>query len=142
MWALGRFSGSSKVKARHEFVGLLNAPSPGVTAPHTELLARSQITGGALTVRGFSFSLLLRSPGYHMGEHFAFVQAPADLAARGNDAPRDEILGIAYLAARSPDGSTRKYRALIGDGAHYPVYLAISRSWKIHYYYYADVRDK
>ena len=127
------------LQTRREFVGRLNAV-PGVTAPHTELLARSQITAGALTARGFSFPLLLRSPGYHMGEHFAFVPAPADLARVVTTLPGDEILAIAYLDARRPDGSTRKYRALIVDGALYPVHLAISRSWKIHYFS-ADMRD-
>jgi hypothetical protein len=54
--------------------------------------------------------------------------------------PGDELLAIAYLDARRPDGSVRKYRALFIDGALYPVHLAISKAWKIHYFS-ADMRN-
>jgi Tfp pilus assembly protein PilF/glutathione synthase/RimK-type ligase-like ATP-grasp enzyme len=123
---------------RRDFVGRLNAV-PGVTAPHTELLARAAVTAEELAARGFTFPVLLRSPGYHMGEHFVYVPAPADLAAIVATLPGDDILAIAYLDARHPDGSTRKYRALFVNGAVYPVHLAISRAWKIHYFS-ADMR--
>jgi hypothetical protein len=93
-----------------------------------------------LTARGFAFPLLLRSPGYHMGEHFTLVAAPDDLAPMLATLPGDEILVIEYLDARATDGSARKYRALFIDGALYPVHLAISRSWKIHYFS-ADMRN-
>jgi len=67
------------LQTRRDLVDRLNAV-PGVTAPQTELFPRPEITAAALTARGYTFPLLLRSPGYHMGEHFALVQAPADLA--------------------------------------------------------------
>jgi glutathione synthase/RimK-type ligase-like ATP-grasp enzyme len=124
---------------RREFVERLNAV-PGVTAPHTELLPRAEIAADALAARGFRFPLLLRSPGYHMGEHFALVQTADDLARVVASLPGDELLAIAYLDARGNGGNARKYRALIVGGALYPVHLAISRSWKIHYFS-ADMRD-
>jgi glutathione synthase/RimK-type ligase-like ATP-grasp enzyme len=127
------------MQTRRADVERLNAV-PGVTAPHTELLPRARITATALSERGFTFPLLLRSPGYHMGEHFTLVATPGDLAANLASLPGDEILAIAYLDARRADGTVRKYRALMIGGRLYPVHLAISRAWKIHYFS-ADMRD-
>jgi Flp pilus assembly protein TadD/glutathione synthase/RimK-type ligase-like ATP-grasp enzyme len=124
---------------RRDEIGRLNAVA-GVTAPQTELLPRAAITADALRARGFSFPLLLRSPGFHMGEHFALVETPGDLPSVLATLPGDELLAIAYLDARRPDGSVRKYRALFIDGALYPVHLAISKAWKIHYFS-ADMRN-
>jgi len=111
-----------------------------VTPPHTERLPRGDITAKRLAERGFRFPLLLRSPGFHAGEHFALVAEPGALAGVLATLPDDEILAIAYLDARRADGSVRKYRALFVGGAIYPVHLAIARSWKIHYFS-ADMRD-
>jgi glutathione synthase/RimK-type ligase-like ATP-grasp enzyme len=127
------------VQTRRNAVGRLGALA-GVTTPRTELLARTQLRAETLSALGFTFPLLLRAPGYHMGEHFAFVAAPADLARVAATLPGAEILAIAYLDARGPDGFARKYRVLIVDGALYPVHLAISRKWKIHYFS-AEMRD-
>jgi len=124
---------------RRASVVRLNAIA-GVTAPQTELLSRAEISVDALRARGFSFPLLLRSPGFHMGEHFALVAQPGDLASTLATLPGHEIYAIAYLDASRPDGSVRKYRALFIDGAVYPVHLAISNTWKIHYFS-ADMRN-
>lgn len=124
---------------RRDLVGRLNAIA-GVTAPRTETLARAGLDAATLIARGFAFPLLLRSPGYHMGEHFTLVATPNDLATLLATLPGDEILVIEYLDARDPGGTVRKYRALFVDGALYPVHLAISRSWKIHYFS-ADMRN-
>jgi glutathione synthase/RimK-type ligase-like ATP-grasp enzyme len=127
------------MQTRRDAVERLNAVA-GVTAPHTELLERAGITAANLATRGFGFPLLLRSPGYHMGEHFALAATPADLPSVLATLPGDDVLAIAYLDGRRADGSMRKYRALFVDGKVYPVHLAIARSWKIHYFS-ADMRD-
>jgi Flp pilus assembly protein TadD/glutathione synthase/RimK-type ligase-like ATP-grasp enzyme len=127
------------LQTRRDRVGRLNA-IPGVTAPQTELLPRAEIAVDSLRARGFSFPLLLRSPGFHMGEHFALVAESGDLARVLATLPGDQIYAIAYLDASRPDGSVRKYRALFIDGAVYPVHLAISNTWKIHYFS-ADMRN-
>ncbi len=124
---------------RRDSVVRLNAIA-GVTAPQTELLSRAEINVDTLRAHGFSFPLLLRSPGFHMGEHFALVAQPGDLASVLATLPGHEIYAIAYLDASRPDGSVRKYRALFIDGAVYPVHLAISNTWKIHYFS-ADMRN-
>ena len=47
---------------------------------------------------------------------------------------------IEYLNARSPDGKARKYRVMMIDGHIYPLHLAVSRHWKVHYFT-ADMAD-
>ena len=50
------------------------------------------------------------------------------------------MLAIEYLDARGARGKARKYRAMIVDGKIYPMHLAISRHWKVHYFT-ADMAD-
>jgi Tfp pilus assembly protein PilF len=123
---------------RRDAIGRLNAV-PNVTAPQTELLPRAAITAAALTARGFTFPLLLRAPGHHMGEHFEMVAAADDLPRVLATLPGNELVAIAFMDARRADGTVRKYRALFVNGNVYPVHLAISHLWKIHYFS-ADMR--
>jgi hypothetical protein len=107
---------------------------PDVVAPRTEVFARAAVTPAALTAAGFTFPLLLRSPGYHTGQHFVFVGTVDELAAARDALPGAELLVIAYLDGRGPDGNFRKYRVLFIDGRLYPLHLAISQRWKVHYF--------
>jgi aromatic-L-amino-acid/L-tryptophan decarboxylase len=120
---------------------------PGIKAPMIVTFPRRLLSGcGAaetLVVSGFSFPLLLRTPGFHMGQHFVRVESAAALAAAvaGLPAvPDDELMAIEYLDARGADGWARKYRVMIVGGQLFPLHLAISRDWKIHYFS-ADMRD-
>ncbi len=44
------------------------------------------------------------------------------------------MLVIEYLDARGHDGKARKYRVMSIGGQLYPVHLAISEQWKVHYF--------
>ncbi len=111
---------------------------PGVVTPRMMVMARAVAAGpdGAATVAGggFEFPLLLRSPGFHTGRNFVQVATAAELAAAAATLPGDDILVISYLDARGPDGKARKYRVMIVDGRIYPLHLAVSRHWKVHYF--------
>ena len=48
---------------------------------------------------------------------------------------------IEYLDARGSDGSARKYRVMMIDRQIYPMHLAISRNWKVHYFT-SDMADQ
>ena len=48
---------------------------------------------------------------------------------------------IQYLDARDHRGLARKYRAMMVGGALYPLHLALSRDWKVHYFT-ADMADR
>jgi glutathione synthase/RimK-type ligase-like ATP-grasp enzyme len=81
------------------------------------------------------FPLLLRRPGFHTGEHFVHVAGPDELAAAVDSlSAADELMLITYLDARGPDGMSRKYRVMFVDGVMYPLHLAVSADWKVHYF--------
>jgi hypothetical protein len=102
---------------------------PGVIAPSIRRLARD-----SLRATDFGFPLLLRAPGFHTGQHFVRVGQPDQLAAAAAALPGEEILAIEYLDARGADGMARKYRVLMIDGELYPLHLAVSSDWKVHYF--------
>jgi hypothetical protein len=80
------------------------------------------------------FPLLLRSPGYHTGRNFILVERAAELAAAAASLPGSDLLVIEYLDARGKDGNARKYRVMMIGGRIYPLHLAISENWKVHYF--------
>jgi len=123
---------------------------PGVRTAKTLLYPYALLAGdeGAATLErdGFHFPLLLRVPGFHMGDHFIKVPEPGSLASQvatlpGAGQPDANLLAIEYLDARGPDGCARKYRAIFVDGQIFPLHLAISPNWKIHYFS-ADMADR
>jgi hypothetical protein len=95
----------------------------------------------ALARQGLALPLLLRSPGYHTGRNFILVDAAADLPVAAASLPGDELLAIEYLDARGKDGNARKYRVMMIDGVIYPLHLAISQNWKVHYFT-SDMADQ
>jgi hypothetical protein len=111
---------------------------PDVSAPRTITISRTLLEGvdaqSALIEHGFVFPLLIRSPGFHTGRNFVFVESGADLATKLADIPGDHLLIIEYLNARGLDGNSRKYRVMFIDGVLYPLHLAVSRQWKVHYF--------
>jgi len=118
---------------------------PGVVTPRTIAIARDILAGpdgvDALANHQFAFPLLLRSPGYHTGRNFIIVERAAELSAAAAGLPGDELLTIEYLDARGRDGNARKYRVMMIGGRCYPLHLAISSKWKVHYFT-ADMADK
>ena len=108
-----------------------------VVAPRTRVIARAVLErdgAAALDALGFQFPVLLRLPRQHTGRHFVLVEKPEELAAALAQLPGDEFFAIEYLDARGPDGQARKYRVMFIDGKMYPLHLAVSPNWKIHYF--------
>jgi tetratricopeptide (TPR) repeat protein len=104
---------------------------PGVIAPKIDTLPATAI----LEADDLQFPLLLRRPGFHTGEHFLYVANRDELPnAIESLSAAEELLLISYLDARGADGMSRKYRVMFIDGVMYPLHLAISPDWKIHYF--------
>jgi glutathione synthase/RimK-type ligase-like ATP-grasp enzyme len=111
---------------------------PGVVTPATVTLPRellSSLKAAATVARhGFRFPLLLRTPGFHTGRHFLRVETPESLPAAVAQLPGKELTVIEFLNARGAGGKVRKYRVMMIDGELYPLHVAISSHWKIHYF--------
>jgi glutathione synthase/RimK-type ligase-like ATP-grasp enzyme len=105
---------------------------PDVRAPRMVLLRRRR--AAALCDPGVGFPLLLRPPGFHTGQHFARVETPEELAEAAAAMPGDRLLAIEALPARGADGMARKCRVMLIGGRCYPLHLAISSDWKVHYF--------
>jgi tetratricopeptide (TPR) repeat protein len=111
---------------------------PGVIAPLTVTLSRHILAAPdvatALSRHRLNFPLLLRTPGFHTGRHFVRVDRPEAVSEALAMLPGDELTAIQYLDSRGADGKVRKYRVMMIDGQLYPLHLAISSQWKIHYF--------
>jgi hypothetical protein len=104
---------------------------PGVKAPRIDTVHPNAV----LTADNLQFPLLLRRPGFHTGEHFVYVSNRAALPkAIDSLSAGQDLLLISYLDARGADGMWRKYRVMFVDGVLYPLHLAISTDWKVHYF--------
>jgi glutamate/tyrosine decarboxylase-like PLP-dependent enzyme len=111
---------------------------PGVVLPVTVNLPRELLCSpeAAATVarHGFRFPLLVRTPGFHTGRHFLRVENAEALAGTVAQLPGKELTVIEFLNARGADGKVRKYRVMMIGGDLYPLHVAISSHWKIHYF--------
>jgi len=113
--------------------GLPNVVVPRVITAPRRLLAGPEATT-VIADNGLAFPLLVRAPGFHTGIHFIRVETLEDLAAAVTQFPGNDAWLIEQLDARGPEGLYRKYRVMIVEGKLYPLHLAISRDWKVHYF--------
>jgi hypothetical protein len=103
----------------------------GVVAPRIDTMTPAAIP----EADNLEFPLLLRRPGFHTGEHFVYVANRSELPeAIDSLSAAEELLLISYLDARGVDGMSRKYRVMFVDGVVYPLHLAVSAHWKVHYF--------
>lgn len=111
---------------------------PNVVVPKMAAFKRSMLIGpqvpALVAAAGFSFPLLVRAPGFHTGEHFFRIEDSNGLAAAIAQIPGDDVWLIEQLDARDGRGMYRKLRVMMVDGRLYPLHLAISNDWKVHYF--------
>jgi hypothetical protein len=139
-----RALGMARVLAAQTTRPVLNAPSrvastgrieqaqrlravPGVRIPEIRRIVRAELEWADLP-------LLVRSPGYHAGKHFERLENEADRAAALTSLPAGDLFAIAFVDTRDEAGVFAKYRVVAVDGRLYPVHLAISHGWKVHYF--------
>lgn len=124
--------------AREALAGALSGIT-GAVAPLTlrfgrETLARLD-AAGELAAAGFAWPLIVRTPGFQTGLHCRLVEGPEALPGALEMLPGDELLAIAYVDVRArKDARVRKFRVMMVDGVLYPLHLAISKHWMVHYY--------
>lgn len=117
---------------------------PNVIVPRVVSVPRHPLAGAdaqaAVAANGFAFPFLVRAPGFHTGRYFVRVDNVRELTAAVAQFPGDDVWLIDRLDARDGDGLFRKLRVMIIDRKIYPLHLAISRNWKVHYFK-ADMAD-
>ena len=119
--------------------GLLNVIAPRMVSVPRTLLAGAEAQA-TIAEAGFAFPFLVRAPGFHTGRYFVRVEDLKELTAAAAQFPGADVWLIDQLDARDDDGYFRKLRVMIIDRKIYPLHLAISRNWKIHYFK-ADMAD-
>ncbi len=109
-----------------------------VIAPQTAAYSKTSLLEpdaiDRLESDGFGVPFLLRAAGFHTGEHFERVERREHLGEIAARLPGDHVLAIQFVDVRGADGNARKYRVLFIDGRLYPLHLAISPNWKVHYF--------
>jgi hypothetical protein len=136
-----RVAGTAREATASTLAGLAN-----VVAPMTIAFSRSQLSdpGAAATLAaaGFDWPVILRAPGFQTGEHCVFLKGPEQLPRAVSSVPGEELLIIQYVDLRSTcDVNFRKYRVMIVDGKIFPLHLAISTHWMVHYFR-ADMAER
>jgi len=109
-----------------------------VRTPRMVLLSRTVLqtdtAAKLIAEHGIEFPLLLRSPGFHTGQYFIRVESPNSLAPAVTGLPGPDLLVMQILDASNSQGDKHKFRVMFVDGELYPLHLAISKHWKVHYF--------
>ena len=110
----------------------------GVITPRMVLMSKKELDPGKtieiIANAGLAFPFLLRPPGFHRGNYFVCVDSYDALILAMEKLPGEQVLAIEYLDSRSQDGLFRKYRVMSIDGFLYPIHLAVSTQWMVHYF--------
>ncbi|MHB1677375.1 MAG: ATP-grasp domain-containing protein [Sulfuriferula sp.] len=114
------------------------AQLPGVTAPRMASVSKADVCSGQalqqLARNGVTFPLLIRTPGFHGGNYFVRVNSLSGFEGAVKNLPGEHLLAIEFLDSRAEDTLFRKYRVMAINGVLYPVHMAISTGWKVHYF--------
>jgi tetratricopeptide (TPR) repeat protein len=101
-----------------------------VVAPVEEVDAQ-RLGGGESP---FVFPIIARPLGSHAGHDLARLGSVEELSAYASRVGAPAYFVSPFIDYASGDGNYRKYRVVFVDGEPYPVHLAISPDWMIHYY--------
>lgn len=121
--------------------------TPGVVMPPSLEVSRAtlaQLATGARSVAdslpGAGFPIICRPLGSHGGHALERLANAADVAGyldrvapAGHEAAPDTFVISPFVDYRSADGQYRKMRIALVGGHPYPVHLAVSTRWMVHY---------
>jgi hypothetical protein len=114
------------------------AKLPGIAVPKAATFSRERLlasdAGAVLEGGGFAFPLLLRAPGFHTGLNFLYVAKADALSAALAELSGTDLTVSQFVDTRGADGHFRKYRVMMIGGQLYPLHVAISTDWKVHYF--------
>jgi hypothetical protein len=111
--------------------------APGVIHPRNQHLSRAQLADAG---RAENFPFIVRPVDSHAGASLEKIEDKSALGAYLQSHPAPFFYTAPFIDYRSPDGLFRKMRLAVVDGEAFPVHLAISSRWMIHYLN-ADMAD-
>jgi tetratricopeptide (TPR) repeat protein len=91
----------------------------------------NDLQSGALPI---AYPAIVRPVGSHAGHHLERIASSEELRDYESRVQAAAYFASAFVDYVSGDGMFRKYRIVFVDGTPYPVHLAISPNWMIHYY--------
>jgi glutathione synthase/RimK-type ligase-like ATP-grasp enzyme len=107
--------------------------APGLVVPPTVRIERTALTATPAAVAGLSYPIIVRPIASHAGQGLAKLDGPA-AAQQYLDKHRDAELYVSpFIDYSGADGLFRKYRIAFVAGRPYPVHMAISEHWIVHY---------
>lgn len=115
--------------ARHVLPRTLEATD--VDVAEASEVSQAGVVGADLP---FPFPVILRPVGSHAGLGLEKIERADELSAYVERNPAQRYFVSPFIDYSSEDGLFRKYRIVFVDGEPYPVHLAISPRWMIHYY--------
>jgi hypothetical protein len=104
--------------------------TPGLFYPRNERFSRDALAEGG---RDETFPLIVRPVDSHAGEALEKIDDPDALAAYLDAHAQTDFYTAPFVDYRGADGLFRKMRIAVVDGEAFPVHLAISPRWMIHY---------
>ncbi|MHB8146611.1 MAG: ATP-grasp domain-containing protein [Vulcanimicrobiaceae bacterium] len=96
-----------------------------------EEISRAALARGQ---NAFAYPIISRPIGSHAGLGLERIESGAEIAGYLERVRAPAFFISPFVDYRSQDGLFRKYRVVFVDGEPYPVHLAISPRWMIHYY--------
>jgi hypothetical protein len=112
--------------------GCLVPPSAVVSRSDLQRLAQGDLAAEDL-LPGAGFPLICRPQGSHAGHGLVRVADRTELAAHLAASVEPRYVISNFVDYRSADGQFRKYRIAFVAGRPYPVHLALSARWMVHY---------
>jgi glutathione synthase/RimK-type ligase-like ATP-grasp enzyme len=107
--------------------------TPGLVVPPTLRIARTALAATDSAIAGLPYPIIVRPIASHAGQGLTKLGGAAaahDYLATWPDA---ELYVAPFVDYSGADGLFRKYRIAFVAGRPYPVHLAISEHWMVHY---------
>ncbi|MGO9391342.1 ATP-grasp domain-containing protein [Rhodoblastus sp.] len=103
---------------------------PGVIYPRNQRFSRRQLSEAG---RAENFPFIVRPLESHAGAGLEKIEDKTELAAYLQNHAEAFFYTAPFIDYRGADGKFRKTRIAVVDGEPFPVHLAISSRWMIHY---------
>jgi glutathione synthase/RimK-type ligase-like ATP-grasp enzyme len=107
--------------------------APGLVVPPTIRIARAELAAAQSSVAGLNYPIIARPIASHAGQGLAKLDGPEASRAYLGAQSDSELYVAPFVDYSGTDGLFRKYRIAFVAGRPFPVHMAISEHWIVHY---------